>query len=247
MIVKDKIIETIKTGDLLLFTKVSTKSKWVRYFSASRYSHIALAVRIVTTGNSFRVTKTDGEIYVLDMIGNELDYDIISDTIKGDLRLTPLANRLDKDYNLITVRSLKDVNLVDCDKAYDFIMKHRDIKFMSGFGMIELWLDFPFREHNYEERGYACTMVTCKFMREVCGIPVNINIISPAFGYGECHSENSRFEINGSNAELINYYYEPDETILIKHEEWYQAIGLLLIFLVIWLLFWYFTSDRYFG
>ncbi len=226
-------LDDIKTGDLLLFARKDIIGKWMRSVACTRWTHVALAVRLTGTKDDYQIVQSGGQLFVLEMIQDDYDYDFLTESYKNDFRLTPIEMRMRKDYSLICYRSFTPgISKKQLRKTWKFIQEHKDSKFFKNdFSLFSVWLGT-----NGSEDEYCCTTIVSKYLNQVLGIPICRNAIPTTFDSQEPDSE----------GRILCQYYSIEKDIYINHEEWHESIGLLLTFLIVWLIFWWLTADYIF-
>lgn len=228
-------INDIKTGDLLLFSRKSFKSNITRFFTASRWNHIGIAVRIPgdpSERDSFDPEKvdlkfhmTEGKLYILELVDRSLS---CFRCIPYDLQL--------RHYRCIAYRPLKEEYrpLVKKNLA-DFYRKYYNAEYMSVMDQINMLLGSPFSSKG-RDRGYSCTMIANKFMTDVFSAPKTLYTLPGSYDSTECDPTTT----------ITNSYYLREVIVHIDREGWWTVIGFLLVWLIVYLLFWYFTSSYFF-
>lgn len=248
---KDKV-KQIRTGDILLFCRKDFIGKWIRSLTYSRWTHVGIAVRI--KGNkskdpggeasidNFKVVSSGGKLYVMEAIMDDWDDDFLSNTVKQNFRVTPIEYRMNKNYCSIAYRSVKS-HLIHKDyleRTKKFLLEHKDARFYkSEFQLFKLWLGFNPNSHVTEDKTgerkkeYCCTTIAGKYLRKALGIPIDEHLIPTSFSYHECDH----------HGHILKDYYDPEVNFWHHPEEWHESIGLMLAFLIIWIIFWWVTAD----
>lgn len=241
-------MDRIETGDLLLFSGKDMTSRWIKTLSNSRWSHVAIAIRLKEgnkgDGDNFEVVSSGGSLYVMETIMDDWDHDFLSQKVKQDFRLVPIENRTKKEYSLISYRSLNKslVNKKYLKKTKKFLLDHKDTKFYSSmFQLFKLWIGLDpnikkGQKDSSNEKEYCCTTIAAKYIRVVLGIPMEENVIPSAFDHKEC----DRHGI------ILRDFYTQEINFWTNHEDWHESVGLLLAFFLIWIIFWWLTSAWFF-
>lgn len=233
-------VDRIKTGDILLFCRKDFIGKWIRSLTYCRWTHVAIAVRIQGDSvDDFKVVSSGGHLYVMEAIDDDWDDDFLSQTVKKDFRLCPIEYRMRKEYSLIAYRSLdsSSVHKSYLEKTKQFLLEHKDSKFYkSEFQLLKLWLTMNPNSSNIENKKpneYCCTTIAAKYLHQVLGIQIEENLIPTSFTYYECDHHGL----------LLRDIYAPEVDFWISPEEWHESIGLMLAFLIVWVVFWWFSSS----
>ncbi len=223
----------ITTGDIILFSRTSLKQNWVRFFATSRWSHIGLAIRLDANNN---VINEGGKLCLLETIGDDKEYDILTKTKRAGFRLCYFRDRIAKEYRHIAYRKLKRTARPDNMEARvtDFLHKYQAKPFFEhgNMSMIYLWLNMAI-----QDGGYSCTMIVGRFLQEVIDIPLSDYTIT-------CSYDSYEPDYTGM---CINAWYDKEVNLVIKYEEWHDTMGGLLAYLIVWLAFWFFTAVYVFG
>jgi hypothetical protein len=156
---------TIKTGDTLLFSGNTTTAFLIKFFTASDYNHIGIAVRL---DENKRVCKRSGKLYVLEV--NAISrYDIMSEKYVKGIALTDYDD-LVGNYNIISLRKLDEKYKKKgfCRRIETFIDKYKGINYNSTLGpIIGVWIGCPIAGIQKENEMF-CTEMVVYFYRDVC-------------------------------------------------------------------------------
>lgn len=165
-------MNSVKTGDILLFQSNTPTAFILRTFTSSHWNHAGAAVRIKTDG-TVSLDET-GLLFVLELNSGKR-YDIISQTEMTGLTLTGIQYVVGK-YNTISVRRMRDhLRTVEFGAAVaKFITKHHGHDFSDSFlPFISVWLGIPFagdkRRNEQGKRELFCSEMLAYFYDNCAG------------------------------------------------------------------------------
>jgi hypothetical protein len=230
-------LSNIKTGDLLLFSRKSFKSNTTRFFTASRWNHVGIAV-LVPKGKGDSAGAFDPENPKLDfsMDSGELHIMELVDRTRACFRCIPYDHQL-KHYRCIAYRPLKpEYRKAVKENIGEFYRRHHDVEYMSVMDQINMLLGSPFTSKG-RERGYSCTMIANKFLNDALGAPKTLYTLPGSYDSKEASAHDRG---------IADLYYGEEIGIHVDHEDWGTVIGSMLVYLLVYLLFWYLTSNWFF-
>ena len=248
---------TIKTGDILLFSGNTPTGFLLRTFVSSEWNHSGIAVRFVTVPDDLNpgeykkvVSLTeDGDLYILETnTGNRKDdiygYDIVGAGFSE-------SNWVFNKYNRIAVRRLHDVfRTSDLAKStIDFSTKYRGHKFpSSSLPFISVWLGIPLVDKDITTNEMFCSELMAHYYshcigsqyEKVTGIPFD-GKLSTLFGVGAPSTEDmfTPGHYTSNNTPNASIFAGNEEIIYIAYADmWYIILQPLLIILFIMLVIW---------
>lgn len=138
------LLDTVKTGDVLLFSGNSPTSFLLRTFVSSEWNHSGIAVRFVTdpiTNKKIISLTEEGELYILETNSGIRKDDIFGGNVIG-AGFSPSQWVFNK-YNKIAVRRLRNVFRTKelSQLTMDFAIKNKGKRFPgSSLPFISVWL-----------------------------------------------------------------------------------------------------------
>lgn len=241
---------TIKTGDVLLFSGNTATGFLLRTFVSSEWNHSGIAVRFKTDPITQKKTVSlteEGDLFVLETnTGIRKDAVFNVDVVGAGFSTTEWTM---KRYNRLAVRRLHDVFRTTkfAELTMDFANKYRGNQFpSSGMPFISVWLGIQLTEKNKNEM--FCSELMAHYYLNCIGsqyekltgrkfdgnlstlfgteVPLTEDMITPGH-YASLHTPNASI-FNGT-----------DEVVYIVYADLlYVILQPLLIILVIMLALW---------
>lgn len=243
-------MDTVKTGDVLLFSGNNPTGFLLRTFVSSEWNHTGIAVRFITDrDNNKTISLTEeGDLYVL-----ETNTWTRRDAITGEDVLGAGFSKAEwafQRYNRIAARRLHDVFRTQelADMTLDFADKYRGKRFPSStLPFIGVWLGIPLVEKTNGEMfcselqaHYYAHCIGPQYER-LTGFPFN-GSLAQLFGTGAPYSENmytpGHYTTNNTpNASI----FSGNETIIYTTNDplLYVILQPFLLILLIVILIWY--------
>lgn len=160
-------MDSVLTGDVLLFTSNTATGFLLRTATSSVWNHVGIAIRLLPDK---RVSGgSDGELYVLELNSGKR-YDVLTDTSMDGMTLTEIKWVIPR-YNAIAVRRLSSSYRTSkmLSLTASFISKNHGISFSQGLlPFISVWLGIPFAGENREIEGRKelfCSEMTAQYYR----------------------------------------------------------------------------------
>jgi len=247
--------DTVKTGDVLLFSGNSPTGFLLRTFVSSEWNHSGIAVRFKSvfdpkTGKERKEISltNEGELYILETnTGIRMDEIFGKNTIGAGFSKREWVFR---KYNKIAVRRLHDIfRTPDFIKlTYDFIEKYHGTKFPnSSLPFIGVWLGIPIANKE-TTTGMFCSEIMAHYYSYTIG-PQYEKItgtsydgkLSTLFGTGSPNSEDlftpgHYTHINTPNASIFSGI---EEIVYTQYADiLYVILQPFLIILVVMLAIW---------
>jgi hypothetical protein len=248
---------TIKTGDVLLFSGNSPTGFLLRTFVSSEWNHSGIAVRFITipdenSTDGFKkvVSLTnEGELYILETNTGIRKDDIYGHDIVG--AGFSKAEWVFMKYNRIAVRRLHDIFRNDdlSELTIDFASRYRGYKFPgSSLPFIGVWLGIQLIDKNNTTNEMFCSELMAHYYthcigpqyEKVTGIPFD-GTLSALFGKGSPNTEDMftpghYSSINTPNASIFS---SNDEIVYTAYADlWYVILQPFIIILAIMLAIW---------
>jgi hypothetical protein len=249
--------DTIKTGDVLLFSGNTPTGFLLRTFVSSEWNHSGIAVRFITVPDDDNPGETkkiisltnEGDLYVLETnTGNRVD-DIYGHNIVGAgfSRSDWVFNK----YNKIAVRRLHDTFRTPelAELTLEFSRLYKGNRFpSSGLPFISVWLGIPLADKDMGSNEMFCSELMAHYYSHtigpqyqlVTGQPFN-GKLSTLFGNGSPNSEDMFTPghytyLNTPNASIFS---GTEEIIYTSYADIiYVLLQPFLIILVIMLFIW---------
>jgi hypothetical protein len=247
--------DTVKTGDVLLFSGNSPTGFLLRTFVSSEWNHSGIAVRFKTVINpengleQKEISLTEeGELYIL-----ETNTGVRMDEIFGKNIIGAGFSKRDwvfRKYNRIAVRRLHDVFRTPelARLTYDFVEKYRGTRFPgSSLPFIGVWLGIPLTDKETSS-GMFCSEIMAHYYTYTIGPQyetVTGNVfdgkLSTLFGSGAPNSEDLFTPghytcINTPNASIFS---GGEEITYVQYADMlYVILQPLLIILIVMLAIW---------
>lgn len=248
---------TIKTGDVLLFSGNSPTGFLLRTFVSSEWNHSGIAVRFITVpdenspnGSKKIISLTDeGELYIF-----ETNTGIRKDDIYGYDIVGAGFSRAEWvfiKYNRIAVRRLHNLfrNAELSELTADFASRYRGNKFPSStLPFIGVWLGIPLIDKSVASDEMFCSELMAHYYshcigpqyEKVTGMTFD-GTLSTLFGNGSPNTEDMFTPGHYSSG------YTPNASIFSGNEEiiyiayadlWYVILQPLIIILAVMLAIW---------
>jgi hypothetical protein len=135
-------MQTVKTGDVLLFCGNTPTGFMLRTFTSSEWNHSGIAIRFVTDNDRKVISLTEeGELYILETNTGSRKDDILGHQVTG-AGFSRLSWVLSK-YNRVAVRRLHDIFRTPelATLTLDFANRYRGNRFpSSNLPFIGVWL-----------------------------------------------------------------------------------------------------------
>lgn len=248
---------TIKTGDVLLFSGNTPTGFLLRTFVSSEWNHSGIAVRFITVpddnnpGKSKRIISLteEGDLYILETnTGNRKD-DIYGYNIVG--AGFSQSDWVFNKYNKIAVRRLHDIFRTPelAELTLDFSRQYRGHKFpTSGLPFISVWLGIPLTDKDMTSNEMFCSELMAHYYSHTIGPQYQAvtgqqfnRQLSTLFGNGAPNTEDMFTPghytyLNTPNASIFS---GNEEIIYTSHADiLYVILQPFLIILVIMLFIW---------
>lgn len=166
-------MDSVRTGDTLLFANNSPTGFLLRIATRSSWSHVGVAVRIIKSEDGLKVSLDEkGELYVLE-ISTYSRYDIFSNRETVGAALTSF-DVIKSQHNIIGVRRLKQQYRTDefAAQILPFLQRYSNCQFTSyPLEFVQVWSGLPFLG-KYREDELFCTELVVKFYDECANIPL---------------------------------------------------------------------------
>lgn len=183
-------IQSVRTGDTLLFANNTPTGFLLRQATKSHWSHVGIAVRLLFINQQILISlNSEGELFVLEISTSERE-DVFTKQKLVGAAVSPF-DEVKKQHNIVGVRHLKDEYLTEefRQNVMTFIEKYRGYRFTSEpMEFIQVWLGIPFLGKT-DDIEIFCTELNVKF-------------------YSECLNIH---EIFGEESPLYSYMYRPED------------------------------------
>jgi len=239
-------INSIKTGDTVLFSNNTPTGFLLRTAISSEWNHSGIIVRFKTNPEGHKVISltTEGEIYVLETNTGIRRDDIFSKDVIG--AGFSRANWVFSKYNKISVRKINDI--FRTPELATLTMKFAEItqghQFPKGsLPFLGVWLGISLEEKNDTNTSKFCSELMCHYYKYCIGSQFSKIIgkdydgkLSTLFGVGSPENENlftpSHYTFEKSpNAPIFN---GSEKTIQTSHADIiYVLLQPFLIIIVI--------------
>lgn len=249
--------DTIRTGDVVLFSNNTPTGFLLRTFVSSQWNHSGIAVRFITTPDEnspdgFKRTISlteEGDLYILETNTGIRKDDIYGYNVKG--AGFSRSSWLFHKYNKIAVRRLHDVFRTDdlATRTLEFSEKTRGNSFPKGaLPFIGVWLGVPLVDKGDKSDEMFCSELMAHYYlycigpqyEKVTGMPFD-GKLSTLFGSGAPTTEDMYTPghytcINTPNASIFT---KNEEVIYMAYADMlYVLLQPLLIILFIMLIIW---------
>lgn len=239
-------MDTIKTGDAIMFSGNSPTSFLLRTFVSSPWNHSGIAIRFVQEDDRFVISLNEkGKLYIFETNSGERFDEIYNENIIGAGFSN--ADWVFSKYNKIAVRRLDDKFRTDNFKILidKFVQKYRGKKFPStSLPFISAWLGIPLGETD----DMFCSELMAHFYIDCVGaqypdilkIPFD-NTLSSLFGMNAPYSEKlfTPGHYSKDNTPHANIFTSNDEIVYTQYADIiYVILQPLLIILFIMLIIW---------
>lgn len=250
-------MDTIKTGDVILFSGNTPTGFLLRTFISSEWNHSGIAVRFIsvpdnTIPEGFRkdISLTeDGDLYILETNTGIRKDDIFGFDIVGAGFST--ADWVFSKYNRIAVRHLHQIFRTDdlSKLTLDFVNKYRGSRFpSSGLPFIGVWLGIPLTDKDPAVNEMFCSELMAHYYaycigpqyEKVTGMPFD-GKLSTLFGNEAPKSEDmfTPGHYTGNNTPNASIFSGNEEIIYTAYADMlYVILQPLIIILVIMLALW---------
>jgi len=247
--------DTIKTGDVLLFSGNSPTGFLLRTFVSSEWNHSGIAVRFKTVmdengENKKEVSLTDeGDLYIL-----ETNTGIRRDDIYGCDIVGAGFSKADwvlTKYNRVAVRRLHDIFRTNdlATLTIDFASKYRGHKFpSSSLPFISVWLGIPLVDKTIESNEMFCSELMAHYYPYCIGPQyeratgmIYDGSLSTLFGHSSPTTEDmfTPGHYSSSNTPNASIFDGDEEIIYISYADmWYVILQPFIIILAIMLAIW---------
>jgi len=249
--------DSVKTGDILLFSGNSPTGILLKTFVSSEWNHSGIAVRFITVpdpNNSNRLIKTislteEGELYILETNDGPKKDAILGHETNGARFVK--ADYAFRKYNKIAVRKLQDVFRTDelADLTMDFVNKYKINPFPNGkLPFVSVWLGIQIGYKGMGPDEMFCSQLTSRYYSHSIGpqyerITGNIldGKLSTLFGTESPVTEDMFTPghyayVNAPNASIFT---GPEELIFTSYADLlYVILQPFLIILVIIVIIW---------
>ena len=168
-------MDSVRTGDTLLFSNNSPTGFLLRIATRSSWSHVGVAVRVLKHENEdgLRISlDTQGELCILE-ISTYSRYDIFTDRETVGAALTPF-DLIKSQHNIIGVRRLKEKYRTQefAEQILPFLRRYSSCQFTSyPLEFVQVWTGLPFLG-KYRNDELFCTELVVKFYDECANIPL---------------------------------------------------------------------------
>lgn len=248
---------SIKTGDVLLFSGNTPTGFLLRTFVSSEWNHSGIAVRFLTIPDETNpgLTKKvislteEGDLYIL-----ETNTGIRKDDIYGFNVIGAGFSQADwvfHKYNKIAVRRLHNIFRTPelADLTNDFAIKYRGNRFpSSSLPFIGVWLGIPLVDKDTSSNEMFCSELMAHYYahcigpqyEKVTGLPFD-GKLSTLFGNGSPSTEDmfTPGHYTSNNTPNASIFAGNEETIYIAYADmWYVILQPLILILVIILAIW---------
>jgi hypothetical protein len=249
--------DTIKTGDVLLFSGNTPTGFLLRTFVSSEWNHSGIAVRFITipditssTGFKKIISLTnEGELYILETNTGIRKDDIFNYNIVG--AGFSQSDWVFHKYNKIAVRRLHDVFRTPqlAELTLDFANRYRGNKFpSSSLPFIGVWLGIPLVDKGPVSTEMFCSELMAHYYahcigpqyEKVTGIPFD-GTLSRLFGNGSPNTEDmfTPGHYTSNNTPNASIFAGNEEIIYTAYADLlYIILQPLIIILVIMLAIW---------
>lgn len=138
------LIDSIKTGDVFLFSSNTPTATILRVFTGSLYNHVGIAIRLDRQKNIVLDASPDSTLYVLEINTMARD-DILTGRKMHGMTLSDFE-WVQIRYNQVAVRrlddSLRKPSMIPL--IWEFIRKYHGYEFVKGFlPFIAVWAEMP--------------------------------------------------------------------------------------------------------
>lgn len=240
-------MDTIRTGDVLLFSSNTPTGFLLRTFVSSEWNHSGIAVRFKR--NKIVSLDEEGELYILETnTGIRKDEIFNMDIIgAGFSRADSIFNK----YNKIAVRRLHDTFRTPefGQRTLEFAQKNRGSRFpSSSLPFISVWLGIQLNDKPPDTNEMFCSELMAHYYSYTIG-PIYHQItgssskmkLSNLFGAGSPNTEDmyTPGHYSSYNTPNASIFYGNEEVIYVAHADiLYVILQPLLIALVIMLAIW---------
>jgi hypothetical protein len=246
--------DTIRTGDVLLFSNNTPTAFLLRTFVSSQWNHSGIAVRfkdILTETGIKKVVSLneEGELYILEtntgMRRDEIfNVDIIG---SGFSRASNVFNK----YNKIAVRRLHDIFRTPefADRTLEFADKNRGSRFpSSSLPFISVWLGISLNDKDLDNNEMFCSELMAHYYTYTLG-PIYHRLtggsfegkLSNLFGAGSPNTEDmfTPGHYSSHNTPNAPIFSGTEEIIYLEYADiLYVILQPFLIIVVIMLALW---------
>jgi hypothetical protein len=164
-------LNSVKTGDVLLFSGNSPTGFLLRTFVSTEWNHSGIAVRLKTIDGRKVVSLTEeGELYIYETNTGARQDDVSQTKVVG-AGFSRLSWVLAK-YNKIAVRRLRDVFRTEdlARLTMEFSEQKRGHKFPSGSGpFLSVWLGIPLTDKTSREKEMFCSELMAHYYKYCVG------------------------------------------------------------------------------
>lgn len=146
-----------KSGDLLFCSSDNFNGSFIRFFTWSKWSHVAIILEI------------DGDFWVLESTTDDLPLnDYISKKPKSGVQMVDLVEKIAKYRGEIGIRS---INRRFSDKLtrgfFKFYQKYQNREFCpSSWEMIKSWYDGPFGRNKQQTKTFFCAQLIAEGFKQ---------------------------------------------------------------------------------
>ena len=120
----EDVRDEMRTGDLVLFSGKAFSSKLIRFYTRNKFSHVGMIVK-----------SKEMDLVTLWESATALAKDLISNTVKSGVRMTPLSQTLEIYDGLATWRKLEghDITPEDLSGLKEFRREYAKKEYESGW------------------------------------------------------------------------------------------------------------------
>lgn len=246
---------TIRTGDVLLFSGNTPTGFLLRTFVSSEWNHSGIAVRFITvpdeTGSLKKVVSLteEGELYVLETNTGERKDDIFEYNIIG--AGFSKADWIFHKYNKIAVRRLHNIFRTKelATLTMDFAVRYRGNKFpSSSLPFIGVWLGIPLVDKDITSDEMFCSELMAHYYAHCIG-PQYERLtkssfdgnLSTLFGNESPRTEDmfTPGHYAGGNTPNASIFSGNEEVVYIVYADmWYVILQPLIIILAVMVAVW---------
>jgi len=248
--------DTIKTGDVILFSGNTPTGFLLRTFVSSEWNHSGIAVRFITVpGDTPKDTKREvslteeGDLYILETNTGTRKDDIYGCDIVG--AGFSEAKWVFNKYNRIAVRRLHDIFRNDdlARSTMEFAQKYRGHRFpSSSLPFISVWLGISLVDKDISSNEMFCSELMAHYYsysigpqyERIIGVPFD-GRLSMLFGHSSPNTEDMFTPGHYASKHTPNasIFSGDEEVVYIVHADlWYVILQPLIIILAIMLAIW---------